>query len=241
MADGDQGFLKVTMTILPENYGVIEEDDDDFDIPEKKRKTYSEGDSNSHESKLTSVKRLILLVLIPQIKESYNNVKFLFDLIQINNIPFRFTADFKLLLIINGQQTATATYPCPYCFVTLGDLKECQNEKYDNESMHLKTYGNLRNNYKKYQDLGSKKKFAKECGSTINPPVFDESDDLPIIQKCIVPELHILQGFVNHLFWDGLVPLIGEKTALLWPKNLNLIPKNYHGNIFQGHALRERY
>ena len=31
----------------------------------------------------------------------------------------------------------------------------------------------------------------------------DEDDDMYVIQKCVPPELHLLQGFVNHLFWDG--------------------------------------
>lgn len=54
-----------------------------------------------------------------------------------------------------------------------------------------------------------------------------------------MPELHLLQGFVNHLFWNGLVPLVGAEKALLWPKKLKVIAKNYHGNIFEGNACRK--
>jgi hypothetical protein len=60
-----------------------------------------------------------------------------------------------------------------------------------------------------------------------------------VIEKCIIPELHVLQGFVNHLFWNGLVPLLGKENALLWPRKLKLIPKNYHGHSFEGNACRK--
>lgn len=70
---------------------------------------------------------------------------------------------------------------------------------------------------------------AKFSNGTINLSVFDEDDNTCVLEKCIIPELHILQGFLNHVFWNGLVPILGLGRALLWPKNLELIPKNYHG------------
>ena len=48
-----------------------------------------------------------------------------------------------------------------------------------------------------------------------------------------------MQGFVNHLFWDGLVPLVGQEKALLWPKKLNCVPTDYHGDAFEGNACRK--
>ena len=71
-----------------------------------------------------------------------------------------------------------------------------------------------------------------DCHSCVNPPLFEEDDNVFVIEKCIPPELHMLQGFVNHLFWDGIVPLLGKEKALLWPKTLKLVAKNYQGDIF---------
>ncbi|KAL7297470.1 hypothetical protein TKK_0009840 [Trichogramma kaykai] len=73
---------------------------------------------------------------------------------------------------------------------------------------------------------------AKDCHSTVNHPLFvregdDKDDNMYVIQKCILPELHLLQGFVNYLFWNGLVPEIGREKALLWPHKLSLVPKTY--------------
>lgn len=47
-----------------------------------------------------------------------------------------------------------------------------------------------------------------------------------------------MQGFVNHLFWDGLVLLLGREKALLWPYSLKLVSKNYQGEIFEGNACK---
>ena len=246
------------MSVLPEDYELesnnsqdyIDDEGNNYETPQKKRKLYSDGGSTAQKAKLTSVQRLIMLCIVPQIKETYDNVKQLFSLIQINKISFKFVSDFKLLLIVNGQQTATSTFPCPYCFVSLQDLKNSEkksesvrtsnseNER-SNNFTHLKTYGDLKQDYKSFCDKGKNKKNAKFCHSTINLPLFEEDDSVCVIQKCVIPELHVLTGFVNHLFWDCLVPLVGLEKALIWPIDLKLVPKNYHGNVFEGNACRE--
>ncbi|CAH0556707.1 unnamed protein product [Brassicogethes aeneus] len=244
MADGGQGFFKICITILPENYSpdldrglenteLIQEDGEGNDQGEIKsqRSLYVNGGSIGKKGKLTSVNRLIMLCIVPQVKETYENVQLMFRLTNLNAISFKFVSDFKLILLINGQQTATATYPCPYCFITLNDLRYDMTVK--------ETYGDLKRSYAKFCFEGKNKKLAKECHSTINLPLFEEADDMYVIEKCIIPELHLLQGFVNHLFWDGLVPLLGRDRALLWPKKLSLIAKNYHGDIFEGNACRK--
>ena len=58
-----------------------------------------------------------MLCCVPEVKESYENMKILFELTQLNKIPYKFVADFKLTLIVNGLQTATASYPSPVCYV----------------------------------------------------------------------------------------------------------------------------
>ena len=236
MTDGGQGFFKICLSIVP--YTPTETDSED-DVPKKRIKTDFQNSMKASNPE-TSVK-LIMLCIVPDVKETYENVKFLFNLVNINNISFKFVSDFKLLLIVNGQQTATSMYPCPYCFVSLQDLRKFVDENNVSEGMEvspLKTFGDLRKDYDKFVSLGKDKKLAKNCHSTINEPLFKENDDLLILDKCIIPELHILQGFVNHLFWDGLVHFVGREKALLWPFKLKLVSKNYHGEVFEGNACR---
>lgn len=261
MADGGQGFFKIIMSIFPEGYSEQSKTDnddssDDFILNENKKRTlYSEGGTLSKRAQLLSVRRTIILCIVPKISETYANVKLLFDLTKINNLPFKFISDFKLLLIINGQQTASAMYPCPYCFVSLNELKRKNDnlQEQTNENAHcstseestkhgsstrLKTYGDLKRDFEKFELSGRNIKYSQECHSTINAPLFAENDSTTVLEKCPVPELHVMQGFVNHHFWRGLVPLLGRDKALLWPQSLGLISKSYHGETFEGNACR---
>ena len=72
---------------------------------------------------MTGVNKLMMLCTVPDVAETYENMKKLFDLIQINCIPFKFIADFKMILIVNGLQTASSSYPSPYCLVKLRTLR----------------------------------------------------------------------------------------------------------------------
>lgn len=54
-----------------------------------------------------------------------------------------------------------------------------------------------------------------------------------LLETCVIPELHVLQGFVNHLFWNGIVNILFGEWALLWPRKCNLASKNYHGEMFE--------
>lgn len=127
MADGGQGFFKISMSIIPESYycGSMNEDVIEENI---KRSKYCEGGSIGKPARLTSVKKVIMLCIVPDIKETYENVKILFELTNINEISFKFISDLKLCLIVNGQQTASASYPSPYCSVTLTEMRSDNND-----------------------------------------------------------------------------------------------------------------
>ena len=66
IAHSGQGFFKICMSILPENYlSYLNLEDEPFfdeisNKPVKRRKLYSKGSTTAAENKLTSVKRLIL-------------------------------------------------------------------------------------------------------------------------------------------------------------------------------------
>ncbi|KAJ8677253.1 hypothetical protein QAD02_013040 [Eretmocerus hayati] len=116
MADSGQGFFKISLSI----FEIEKNEAIDFD---RKKCLYSEGGSLGRKNKLTSVQGLILLYTVPQVKESYKNLNFWFELTNFNNIPFEFIADFKVYLTCVGQQTASASYPSPICSISLEDLK----------------------------------------------------------------------------------------------------------------------
>ena len=51
---------------------------------------------------LSSVKRVILICLVPECKETHRNMRNLFELTELNNISFIYVSDFKLLLTTLG-------------------------------------------------------------------------------------------------------------------------------------------
>lgn len=96
---------------------------------------------------MTSVYKLLILCVVPNVKETYDNVKIMIDLTKLNDIPFKFVSDFKLLHIVNVQQTATASFPCPYCFVPLQCLR-CGEE----ENIPFVSYSETIENPKQYEN-----------------------------------------------------------------------------------------
>jgi len=203
LADEGQNFYKICLSIFPEDY---------CSHHETKRSTYREGGRIAKtSSKLTGVKKLIILYIVPDIKETYENFKLFFKLTNLNNISFRFVSDFKIMLLVNGLQTTSSSYPCPYCFISLKDLRSTNAIQ---ENVKIRTYGDIKENFNAFSSIYEKNiKNAKHCFSTVNKPLVDEKYDMPVIQKCFLPELHLLQGFVNHLFWKGLVPLLGKTSS----------------------------
>ena len=129
MADGGQGFLKFCATLVPpytnpEVSSDVADWEASFNNPEspiKKRSLYKDG-GGIGKYKLSSVKRVILICLVPDCKETHRNMKIHFELTELNKISFIFVSDFKLLLTTLGCHTVSASYPCPYCLAPLKDI-----------------------------------------------------------------------------------------------------------------------
>ena len=169
---------------------------------------------------LTSVKRVIPIAFVPDIKETHANLSIIFDLIKLNDIRFKIVADYKMVLILEGCQTATSTCPCPFCFVTLQELAD--------KETNLKPerhFSDLQRDKSKYDEglktcknAAAVKKLAPMCNSTINTCLVKEEEDqsMRVLEKFILPELHSILGFVNHLFFDGICKIIPKERALIW-------------------------
>ena len=132
LADGGQNFLKLCLTILPEGY-----DPTIGKVPEKEDNELR--NRSDIQRKLTGVKRLLMLCTVPDVPENHANMQILFRLTQLNNIPYIFVADFKLLLIVLGLQTAVSSYPCPYCEIHLKEMRDRRSVRDSNHfNLHVK-------------------------------------------------------------------------------------------------------
>lgn len=244
MADSGQGSFKISLAIFPEP---SDPDSSDEASAKKARTTYAQGGSVGGDLSLNGVKRLIMLVHVPDIKETWANCKALWDLAGINNVSYLFVADFKLTLTVLGLQTASASYPCPYCFISLKQLRGAEEAQDNSESLdpldpmcfRERTFGDLKSDHQRHLDLGEKN--GKLSNSTVNPSILEEEDSVRVIDKVPLPELHLLLGVVNHLFWDkgGLIELLGRDKAMSWAIKFNVVSVGYHGEVFEGPACRK--
>lgn len=132
-----------------------------------------------------------MVCVVPEIKVTYDNFRILWNLTNLNSIPYKFVSDYKLLLIMIGQQSAISTYPCPFCFITLDVLRSgevgpkmvCFEDEgveleIGEECLKLKTFGDIKESHN-FSNLNFAKKFTKDCHSIINLPLFDEPNEMP--------------------------------------------------------------
>ena len=249
MADGGQGFLKICATVMPP-YTNPEDSSDMADLearfnnlesPPMKRSLYKGGGGIGN-YKLSSVKRVILICLVPECKETHRNMKILFELTELNKISFIYVSDFKLLLTTLGCQTASASYPCPYCLVPLKDITTSVDVEADQseEIYPDRSFGLLNIDQQRFSEIYSERRSkAKLCNSTVETSLLKEDPEVLVLDKCPPEELHCLQGFVNHTFLNGYAKVLeSEEKALKFPQSLNVIAKDYHGKCFEGNACR---
>ena len=78
-----KGFLKIVMTIF--------NDDDDLETDKKSAKNYTSG------------KSVIPLATCPDVKETYENLRILLELIELKKLePYKITGDLKVLNILGN-------------------------------------------------------------------------------------------------------------------------------------------
>ena len=99
---------------------------------------------------------------MPDIDESHSNLETIIKKTELNKISFILAADFKLLLIVLGLQNAVSTYPCPYCLISLNDIRNMNKVLYDEEfeTPQDRTFRNLKYDCQKFHGefYGKRKK-----------------------------------------------------------------------------------
>ena len=57
------------------------------------------------------------------------------------------------------------------------------------------------------------------------------------IEKFIIPELHLILGFVS-LIMKSFEKMVGKERAMLWPAKLHLVAKGYQDGTLEGNACQ---
>ena len=108
-------------------------------------------------ARFSSVKKMFIIGLVPQVQELYPNVKSILQELKLDGLEYGISADIKIYLILCGKQTASCLHPCPYC-----EGVAPWNGNYEDL-----TIGSLNHWYQEYLKSGKKKqekcKAVSEC------------------------------------------------------------------------------
>ena len=127
--DGGQGFLKICMVV---NY---------LNLEEQK--------SPHIKFSLDSVKKIFILALAENVKESYDNLQIMLRAMELQNIKLYCAVDLKVASLLLGIQCASATCPCIYCELNrnkFGYIPDTTNQELNvNEEIYTESKSHFSN------------------------------------------------------------------------------------------------
>ena len=217
--DDGQGMLKI-MEIVKSKEVVTEQ--------ENKRSKYSDGVCPKT-SKLSSVKKMFIVGLIPDVQEIYPNVKAMLEELDLEGIEYGLSADLKIYLCIIGKQVASCTHSCPYC--------EGQ-APWDERSKPL-TIGSLFEWHQKFVDNGANIRVAKNYQNVVNKPLLTGEDETETLEVLNPPELHLMTGVTGKLITE-MEKMTGEKFVNEFLQEEDISRCAYQGSrSFEGNQARK--
>ena len=214
--DGGGGSLKITLNIID----MSKKRDDDVVLG--KRRKYNDG-VKTNTGIDTSVKKTYILLIVPDVPETYNNLKVLLDMIDIDTVQFVIACDLKLCNILLGLQGHTSTHCCLYC----------ESQKPWLQTAPTRTLKSLNQSYRAYVDNGCIIKNAAKYGNVVNKPLFCDNEDTAIMDIIPPMELHLFLGPVNLLF-SYITAILGKDVFKDFLISNNIVRKAYNGGGFEG-------
>lgn len=223
--DGGGGFVKICLTLASSKSDEIES------VPIKcnQAKWKYENGVAANQHKDTSVKRLIIIGICPNVQENYSNMDTLWTMVGLGNINSTPTisTDLKLANIISGIMSHSSTFPCRYCEAQSGQLEAFGKTR---------TIGSISDLAKKWQQEGATKKDAKFYKNCINLPLPKGTANTKIVDVVTPPELHLLLGTVNTI-WKSLYGC-APVTASSWATKCSVVREGLHGGEFKGNSCK---
>ena len=216
--DAGQAFLKICVS--------IRWTDDAADHPQP-LSTGGAGKIISDQAR----RRCILVAIMPSMKESFQVLQELFQLIAFpKDVPFMFVGDLKVLNIALGLSTAAATHPCPYCeVVMLASVPLAEQLR----AGKPRTYATISRHAHELKDADDD---AKNHASVLRTPLplLSHHPNRNIDLVAAHPGLHyLLSGnwFIHRL--EQLLPDVDE-----WWRKYNFVRPQYHSGAFEGNQMR---
>lgn len=219
--DGGGGFMKVCLSLFPLPTICGEKEKENV-------KLYESGSIRKRKFKDTSVKRLFIIGIIPEIQENYENILKIWATLKLNECSSNFTiaTDLKLTNILIGIMAHGSTHPCSWCEAPSNDLA--------NIGPH-RTIENLRHHF--WDWYGKPRSKAKEHMNVIHPCLLtnkkNHTSSNSLLEIIPPPELHLLLGPFNTMY-KGLNSV--WEDSVNWLKACSVEREALHGGSFNGNS-----
>uniref|UniRef100_A0A1I8HAM9 CCHC-type domain-containing protein n=1 Tax=Macrostomum lignano TaxID=282301 RepID=A0A1I8HAM9_9PLAT len=165
----------------------------------------------------SGVKKILILALVEDVKECYQNVSVLMSTIDISSINFTLACDFKLANIISGIQSHSSSHPCLYC----------EGRPPWEVPAQRGTLGSIRHLASEFQAAGGHQPLAKNFANCVQPPLLPGSDSAELLDVVPPPELHMMLG------------ILGGNKAYEWAYEAGICRQQYHGGCLEGPACKK--
>ena len=119
------------------------------------------------------------------------------------------------------------------------------------EIIEYRTFGILISDFQETDHKKTTEYQPTNKHSTINPSLIEEPDHIRVIDKVPLPELHLLLGVVNLIFWGngGLIHKLkrekdldltwATEKALQYANKANAVSEAYHGRVSESGACSD--
>ena len=113
----------------------------------------------------------------------------------------------------------STSHPCCWCNIKKGELRR---------KVKQRTIANFTSLFRDYFEGQTDKKDTKLYGNVIHPPIILDNleDSTPVVEVIPPPELHLLIGLVNTLYYE--LEQVWPKCQD-WIKGSNVKNTDYHG------------
>lgn len=185
----------------------------------------------------TSVKRLIIIAVAYNVKETHANIRLIFEHLKIDEIDIDYmcAVDLKMANILCGLQSHSCTYPCVYC--------ECPKSEFSDpmkfKSYRMRTIGEIKqlaDQFVRSRKLYNVNASAKDFKNCVCHPMIQGNDSDILIQKIPLPELHLLLRIVNKIFKE--LQATAPKESEEWLAKIGIVQPKLHGGEFTGNMCR---
>ena len=193
--DSGQGFLKLTCSLLDRK---VKQDS-------KRRRTRAQGIGGDQRFVDHGARKILLLFVCQTIPESAFNLGRILLLTKVNSVQYRLAGDLKFLMPCVCLMSCSSSHPCLFC-----PKKRSGSGEWGTEEVELRTLGGNQENWICWQQEGAKEGAAHTarwescCASDLLVMGLGDTLDTFVLDKCIMPSLHLLLSLNTLLKFLGM-------------------------------------